>query len=169
MKETGICDRTSSSVQFSDACVVCVVFSPCQAGDGWGAEATGDWGAEESWESVEGNQSRSLSRNMKLQTDGACHIYTNLLWMCFAKWLRWTIFTYLSQNLHSNVFFTVMLRYSCYVTISYLTVCLYIELLVFIVNQVSVRPSCPRRNGRRGGKSWRQNGLNAKLLKVLWN
>lgn len=65
--------------------------------------------------------------------------------------------------------FTVMLRYSCYVTISYLTVCLYIELLVFIVNQVSVRPSCPRRNGRRGGKSWRQNGQNAKLLKVLWN
>lgn len=32
-----------------------------QAGDGWGAEATGDWGAEESWESVDGNQGKSLS------------------------------------------------------------------------------------------------------------
>lgn len=36
--------------------MMCVVVSPCQAGDGWAAEATGEWGAEESWESVEGNQ-----------------------------------------------------------------------------------------------------------------
>ena len=39
---------------------MCVVFSPCQTGDGWAAEATGDWGAEESWESVDGNQGASL-------------------------------------------------------------------------------------------------------------
>lgn len=38
---------------------------------------------------------------------------------------------------------------------------------VFI--QVSARPSCPRRNGTRGGKSWRRNGRSAKLLKVLSN
>lgn len=38
----------------------CFLFSPCQTGDGWGSEPTGDWGAEESWESVDGNQGRSL-------------------------------------------------------------------------------------------------------------
>lgn len=32
-----------------------------QAGDGWGAEASGDWGAEESWESVDGNPSEYQS------------------------------------------------------------------------------------------------------------
>ncbi len=40
---------------------------------------------------------------------------------------------------------------------------------VFMVNQVSARPSLPKRNVRRGGKNWRQNGRSAKLLKVLWN
>lgn len=38
-----------------------VLFSPCQAAEGWGSEPTGDWGTEESWESVDGNQGRSLS------------------------------------------------------------------------------------------------------------
>ena len=38
----------------------CVVFSPGQAADGWAAEATGDWGAEESWESVDGSQGKSI-------------------------------------------------------------------------------------------------------------
>lgn len=37
------------------------LFSPCQAAEGWGSEPTGDWGTEESWESVDGNQGRSLS------------------------------------------------------------------------------------------------------------
>nr|XP_046262977.1 N-terminal kinase-like protein [Scatophagus argus] len=35
------------------------------AGDGWGAEATGDWGAEESWESVDGNQGLSKAELSK--------------------------------------------------------------------------------------------------------
>lgn len=35
------------------------------AGDGWGAEATGDWGTEESWESVDGNQSLSKAELSK--------------------------------------------------------------------------------------------------------
>lgn len=48
---------TVHAFQFND---VCVLYS-CQAGDGWSAEATGDWGAEESWESVDGNQGKSLS------------------------------------------------------------------------------------------------------------
>ncbi|KAM6924040.1 N-terminal kinase-like protein [Xenentodon cancila] len=34
-------------------------------GDGWGAEATGDWGTEESWESVEGSQSLSKAELSK--------------------------------------------------------------------------------------------------------
>lgn len=38
-----------------------VLFSPCQAAEGWSTEPTGDWGTEESWESVDGNQGRSLS------------------------------------------------------------------------------------------------------------
>lgn len=38
-----------------------LVFSFPQAGDGWGAEAAGDWGTEESWESVDGNQSEHQS------------------------------------------------------------------------------------------------------------
>lgn len=38
-----------------------VLFPPCQAAEGWGSEPTGDWGTEESWESVDGNQGRSLS------------------------------------------------------------------------------------------------------------
>lgn len=104
---------TLHAFQLSD---VCIVFSPCQAGDGWGAEATGDWGAEESWESVDGNQ---------------------------GKYLRW------------HPFITNMAPLFC--------------LLYACINQVSARPSCPRRKGRRGGKSWRQNGQSAKLLKVLSN
>lgn len=36
------------------------MFSPCQAREGWGAEAAGDWGAEESWESVDENQGRFI-------------------------------------------------------------------------------------------------------------
>uniref|UniRef100_A0A3Q1GC18 N-terminal kinase-like protein n=1 Tax=Acanthochromis polyacanthus TaxID=80966 RepID=A0A3Q1GC18_9TELE len=35
------------------------------AGDGWGAEATGDWGTEESWESVDGSQSLSKAELSK--------------------------------------------------------------------------------------------------------
>ncbi|MEQ2210435.1 hypothetical protein XENOCAPTIV_013349 [Xenoophorus captivus] len=35
--------------------------------------------------------------------------------------------------------------------------------------RISARQSCPRRNERRGGKSWRPNGQNVKLLKVLSN
>lgn len=35
------------------------------AGDGWGAEAPGDWGTEESWESVDGNQSLSKAELSK--------------------------------------------------------------------------------------------------------
>ncbi|XP_041653261.1 N-terminal kinase-like protein [Cheilinus undulatus] len=35
------------------------------AGDGWGAEATGDWGNEESWESVDGNQGLSKAELSK--------------------------------------------------------------------------------------------------------
>ncbi|XP_054453276.1 N-terminal kinase-like protein [Anoplopoma fimbria] len=34
-------------------------------GDGWTAEATGDWGAEESWESVDGNQGLSKAEVSK--------------------------------------------------------------------------------------------------------
>ncbi|XP_032384121.1 N-terminal kinase-like protein isoform X1 [Etheostoma spectabile] len=34
-------------------------------GDGWTAEATGDWGAEESWESVDGNQGLSKAELSK--------------------------------------------------------------------------------------------------------
>ncbi|XP_061581572.1 N-terminal kinase-like protein [Cololabis saira] len=34
-------------------------------GEGWGAEATGDWGTEESWESVEGSQSLSKAELSK--------------------------------------------------------------------------------------------------------
>ncbi|XP_037635694.1 N-terminal kinase-like protein [Sebastes umbrosus] len=34
-------------------------------GDGWSAEATGDWGAEESWESVDGNQGLSKAELSK--------------------------------------------------------------------------------------------------------
>uniref|UniRef100_A0A674MI23 N-terminal kinase-like protein n=1 Tax=Takifugu rubripes TaxID=31033 RepID=A0A674MI23_TAKRU len=36
-----------------------VLFPPCQAAEGWGSEPTGDWGTEESWESVDGNQGLS--------------------------------------------------------------------------------------------------------------
>uniref|UniRef100_A0AAQ5Y2K1 N-terminal kinase-like protein n=1 Tax=Amphiprion ocellaris TaxID=80972 RepID=A0AAQ5Y2K1_AMPOC len=35
------------------------------AGDGWGVEATGDWGTEESWESVDGSQSLSKAELSK--------------------------------------------------------------------------------------------------------
>ncbi|KAM9377348.1 N-terminal kinase-like protein [Pholidichthys leucotaenia] len=35
------------------------------AGDGWGSEATGDWGTEDSWESVDGNQSLSKAELSK--------------------------------------------------------------------------------------------------------
>ncbi|GLD70286.1 N-terminal kinase-like protein isoform X2 [Lates japonicus] len=35
------------------------------AGDGWGAEATGDWGTEESWESVDGSQGLSKAELSK--------------------------------------------------------------------------------------------------------
>ncbi|KAM3612400.1 uncharacterized protein V6R79_008043 [Siganus canaliculatus] len=35
------------------------------AGDGWGAEATGDWGTEDSWESVDGNQGLSKAELSK--------------------------------------------------------------------------------------------------------
>uniref|UniRef100_A0A8D3CB87 N-terminal kinase-like protein n=1 Tax=Scophthalmus maximus TaxID=52904 RepID=A0A8D3CB87_SCOMX len=35
------------------------------AGDGWSAEATGDWGAEESWESVDGSQGLSKAELSK--------------------------------------------------------------------------------------------------------
>ena len=37
------------------------MFSRCQAADGWAAEPTGDWGTEESWESVDGSQGESIS------------------------------------------------------------------------------------------------------------
>lgn len=36
------------------------MFSSCQPGDGWGSEPTGDWGTEESWESVDGNQGKAV-------------------------------------------------------------------------------------------------------------
>uniref|UniRef100_A0A8C2XBP9 N-terminal kinase-like protein n=1 Tax=Cyclopterus lumpus TaxID=8103 RepID=A0A8C2XBP9_CYCLU len=36
-----------------------------KTGDGWTAEATGDWGAEESWESVDGNQGLSKAELSK--------------------------------------------------------------------------------------------------------
>nr|XP_040031071.1 N-terminal kinase-like protein [Gasterosteus aculeatus aculeatus] len=36
-----------------------------ETGDGWPAEATGDWGAEESWESVDGNQGLSKAELSK--------------------------------------------------------------------------------------------------------
>jgi len=39
-------------------CSFCDLLS-WQAGEGWGAEPTGDWGAEESWESVDGSQGKS--------------------------------------------------------------------------------------------------------------
>ncbi|XP_073343018.1 N-terminal kinase-like protein isoform X2 [Pagrus major] len=39
------------------------------AGDGWSAEATGDWGAEESWESVDGNQGLSKAELSKKKRD----------------------------------------------------------------------------------------------------
>ncbi|KAM9741587.1 N-terminal kinase-like protein [Menidia menidia] len=35
------------------------------AGDGWGPEATGEWGAEETWESVDGNQGLSKAELSK--------------------------------------------------------------------------------------------------------
>uniref|UniRef100_A0A4W6G1U8 N-terminal kinase-like protein n=1 Tax=Lates calcarifer TaxID=8187 RepID=A0A4W6G1U8_LATCA len=41
------------------------VFPSHQAGDGWGAEATGDWGTEESWESVDGSQGLSKAELSK--------------------------------------------------------------------------------------------------------
>lgn len=40
-------------------CAVHVFSGSCQAGDGWSAEPAGDWGAEESWESVDGSQGES--------------------------------------------------------------------------------------------------------------
>ncbi|XP_036932808.1 N-terminal kinase-like protein isoform X1 [Acanthopagrus latus] len=39
------------------------------AGDGWSAETTGDWGAEESWESVDGNQGLSKAELSKKKRD----------------------------------------------------------------------------------------------------
>lgn len=39
--------------------------SAATCGDGWGAEATGDWGAEESWESVDGSQGLSKAELSK--------------------------------------------------------------------------------------------------------
>lgn len=76
---------------------------------------------------------------------------------------------YLSQNLHSDCFCNHTRAQVFSWRDRYLTLCLYTELLVSILNQVSARPSCPRRNGRRGGKSWRPSGQSAKLRKVLWN
>ncbi|XP_034545931.1 N-terminal kinase-like protein [Notolabrus celidotus] len=39
--------------------------APPTAGDGWSAEATGDWGNEDSWESVDGNQGLSKAELSK--------------------------------------------------------------------------------------------------------
>ncbi|CAI5652401.1 unnamed protein product [Oreochromis niloticus] len=39
--------------------------SVATSGDGWGAEVTGDWGAEESWESVDGSQGLSKAELSK--------------------------------------------------------------------------------------------------------
>lgn len=41
--------------------------------------------------------------------------------------------------------------------------------MLFLVAQTSARPSFPKRNAKRGGKSWRRNEPSVKLLKVLSN
>lgn len=44
-----------------------------------------------------------------------------------------------------------------------------VSVTLFLVAQISARPSFPKRNARRGGRSWRRNEQSVKLLKVLSN
>lgn len=40
--------------EYMCSCIMCVYLS--QKSDGWDADATGDWGTEENWESLDGDQ-----------------------------------------------------------------------------------------------------------------
>ena len=46
-------------------CVCCVLQ---QAGESWGADASGDWGTEESWESVDGAQGEALRDSVRIMS-----------------------------------------------------------------------------------------------------
>lgn len=122
----------------------------------------------------------------ELQTDVTFTLswvfYKNLtfcLWVLFVFWfyvisvatvLILEHFYFSDPKSSPGLFLYAQFKYRNRIAVIKLLYAFSLNCLSFCIDhQVSARPSCPKRNVRRGGKSWRRSGRSAKLLKVLSN